>query len=61
MPRPKARRTKQTMMQARMDDRTKRVLQEYADSQGISLSAVIQKTLNNLADIVDKQRLAKPK
>jgi predicted HicB family RNase H-like nuclease len=56
MVRPKARRTKSTTIQARMEDNVKKILQRYADSQGITLSALVQRTLANLADVVKAQQ-----
>lgn len=53
---PKARRTKSTTIQARMEENVKKLLQRYADSQGISLSALVQRTLANLADVVKQQQ-----
>jgi len=48
----KARRTKSTTMQARMEDDVKNTLQRYADTQGITLSELIRMTLRNLAGVV---------
>lgn len=53
MARVKARRTKATLMQARVENRDKAILQKYADQQGITLSELIRMTLRNLADVVD--------
>ena len=52
MARMKARRTKSTTMQARMEDDVKNTLQRYADTQGITLSELIRMTLRNLAGVV---------
>ena len=52
MARMKARRTKSTTMQARMEDDVKNTLQQYADTQGITLSELIRMTLRNLAGVV---------
>ena len=52
MARMKARRTKSTTMQARMEDDVKVTLQRYADTQGITLSELIRMTLRNLAGVV---------
>ena len=52
MARVKARRTKGTIVQARMEEDVKRTLQRYADQQGITLSELIRMTLKNLADVV---------
>jgi hypothetical protein len=41
-----------------MNGATKKLLQEYADSQGISLSLLVQKTMDQLAEVVKAQKLA---
>jgi predicted HicB family RNase H-like nuclease len=58
MVRPKARKTKGSTLSVRLEDAVKKPLQEYADSQGISLSQLVQKTLGELAGIVRAQKLA---
>ena len=52
MARIKARRTKGTIAQARMEIDVKHTLQRYAEQQGITLSELIRMTLKNLADVV---------
>ena len=56
MARIKARRTKQTHMQARVDERDKNALQAYADKTGVTLSELLRMTVKNLADVVDPSR-----
>lgn len=53
MARPKARRTKSTTVQVRIEDADKVILQGYADKQGILLSELIRMTLRNLITVVN--------